>query len=112
MKSFLSDKGVTAAELERTVNGNVRGLPGSFETANAVLGGVENIVDYGRPDDYYETLAAKYQALSTADLDAAARAKLDPSKLLFVVVGDASVVKPQLDQLGLPVEVIPAPVLK
>ena len=40
MKAFLGDKGVTAAELERTVNGNVRELPGSFETSGAVLGGV------------------------------------------------------------------------
>jgi predicted Zn-dependent peptidase len=112
MKAFLSDKGVSAAELERTVNGNVRGLPGSFETSAAVLGGVQNIVNYGRPDDYYESLAPKYRGLSAADLDNAARAKLDPSKLLFVVVGDAAVVKPQLESLGLPIEVIAAPVLK
>ena len=111
MKAYLADKGVTAAELERTINGNVRGLPGSFETTNAVLAGVQAIVNYGRPDDYYERVVPEYQALTTADLDRAARAKLDPSKLVFVIVGDASVVKPQLDQLNLPVEVIPAPAL-
>ncbi len=32
-RRFLSDKGVTAAERERTVNGNVRQLPGGFETS-------------------------------------------------------------------------------
>jgi len=112
MKAFLTDKGVTAAELERTVNGNVRELPGSFETSGAVLGGVLNIVNFARPDDYYEKLAGKYTAMTAAEIDAAGRAKLDPAKLLFVVVGDASVVKPQLEQLGLPVEVIAAPVLK
>ncbi|HAH11257.1 MAG TPA: peptidase M16, partial [Alphaproteobacteria bacterium] len=108
---FLTAKPVQANELERTVNGNVRGLPGSFETAQAVLAGLSNIVNLGRPDDYYETLAAKYKALTTQDLDNAARAKIDPKKLLFVVVGDASVVKPQLEGLGLPVEVIPAPAI-
>ena len=40
-----------------------------------------------------------------AELDAAAQAALDPSRFVWVVVGDASVVKPQLDALGLPVEV-------
>jgi predicted Zn-dependent peptidase len=112
MKAFLSDKGVSAAELERTINGNVRGLPGSFETSGAVLGGVQNIVTYGRADDYYEKLAGQYSALTMSSLDDAARSKLDPAKLLFVVVGDASVVKPQLDDLGMSVEVIAAPTLK
>jgi zinc protease len=112
IKAFLNDKGVTAAELERTINGNVRGLPGSFETSGAVLGGVYSIVDFGRPDDYFETLAAKYQAMTAAEVDAAARAKLDPKKLLFVVVGDATVVKPQLEKLKLPIETVPAPSLK
>jgi predicted Zn-dependent peptidase len=112
MKAFLGDRGVTAAELERTVNGNVRELPGSFETSGAVLGGVLNIVNFSRADDYYEKLAGKYTAMTAAEIDAAGRAKLDPSKLLFVIVGDASVVRPQLDQLGLDVEVIAAPVLQ
>jgi predicted Zn-dependent peptidase len=111
MKAYLDDKGVTAAELERTINGNVRGLPGSFETTGAVLGGVQAIVNYGRPDDYYERVVPEYQALTTSEIDRAARAKLDPAKLVFVIVGDASVVKPQLEQLNLPVEVIPAPAL-
>jgi predicted Zn-dependent peptidase len=111
LKAFLGNKGVTADELKRTVNGNVRGLPGRFETSGAVLGGLQTIVNYGRTDDYFETLAARYQALKSSDLDNAARAKLDPSKILWVIVGDASVVKSQLDQLKLPVEVVPAPAM-
>jgi predicted Zn-dependent peptidase len=86
-------------------------LPGSFETSQRLLYAVQRIVDYGRPDDYYTTLPARYASLTTADLDKAARAKIDPARLIFVVVGDASVVKPQLDQLKLPVEVIPAPAM-
>src|SRR3546814_10586704 len=31
LKAFLADKGVTKEELQRTVNGSVRELPGSFE---------------------------------------------------------------------------------
>jgi len=81
------------------------------ETANAVLGGVQNIVNYGRPDDYYERLGGKYQAMTASALDSAGRTRLDPDKLVFVVVGDASVVKPQLESLGLAVEVIPAPAI-
>ena len=58
----------------------------------------------GRPDDYYETIAAKYRALDVAGLDRSIRTTVDPSKLVWVVVGDAAKVRPQLDKLGLPVE--------
>jgi zinc protease len=106
MREFLTTKGVTAEELERTVNGSIRELPGSFETGGDVLGAMQQNELYGRPDNYYETLASKYRALTAADLDAVGRRTIDPSKLVWVVVGDASKVKPQLTSLGLPVEVV------
>jgi predicted Zn-dependent peptidase len=98
-------KGVTPTELERTVNGNTRRLAGSYETSAAVLGAMRTNDLLGRPDDYPETVAARTNALTAAQMDAAAKAALDPSRFVWVVVGDASVVKPQLDALGLPVEV-------
>ena len=106
LKSFLGDKGVTKEELERTINGSVRELPGSFETSGDVLGGLRQIVKFDRPDNYYETLPATYEAMTAAEIDAAARKALSTDDLVYVVVGDAAVVKPQLDGLGLPVETV------
>jgi len=106
LQSFLGDKGVTKDELERTINGNVRELPGSFETSDDVLGGLRQIVKFGRPDNYYETLPATYEAMTAAEIDAAARKALSADGLVYVIVGDAAVVKPQLDGLGLPVEMV------
>ncbi|MBJ7439552.1 MAG: insulinase family protein [Sphingopyxis sp.] len=104
LKAFLGDKGVTKEELERTINGSVRELPGSFETSADVLAGLRNIVKFSRPDNYYETLPATYEAMTAAEIDAAARKALSTDDLVYVVVGDAAVVKPQLDGLGLAVE--------
>jgi zinc protease len=106
LKSFLGDKGVTKDELERTINGSVRELPGSFETSGDVLGGLRTIAKFGRPDNYYETLPATYEAMTAAEIDAAARKVLSTGDLVYVIVGDAAVVKPQLDGLGLPVETV------
>src|SRR3546814_10225960 len=97
-------KGTTPAELERTINSNVRALPGSFETSDDVLGGIRSIVKFGRADDYYEKLPATYEAMTAAEIDAAARKALSVDDLVYVVVGDAATVKPQLDGLGLTVE--------
>ncbi|WP_282949041.1 MULTISPECIES: pitrilysin family protein [unclassified Sphingopyxis] len=105
IQAYLGDKGTTKEELERTVNGSVRELPGSFETSGDVLGGIRQIVKFQRPDDYYEKLPATYEAMTTAEIDAAARKALSTGDLVYVVVGDAAVVKPQLDGLGLPVEI-------
>jgi predicted Zn-dependent peptidase len=103
---FLSGgKGVTVEELQRTINGNTRRLAGSYETSAAVLGAMRTNDLLGRGDDYPETIAARTNALTAAQLDAAAKAAINPSKFVWVVVGDASVVKPQLDALGIPVEV-------
>ena len=108
-KDFLSAKGVTEAERERTLNGNVRQLPGGFETSAAVLNALRTNALYGRPDNYWETLGPRYEALSAADMDAAARRVIKDAEFVWVVVGDAKVVKPQLESLGLPVEERAAP---
>jgi predicted Zn-dependent peptidase len=108
VREFLTTKGVTQEELARTVTGDTRELPGRFETADAVLLAMQTNDLRRRPDDYYSHLAEKYRMLTAAQLDAAARATLDPSRLVWVVVGDASKVKPQLDSLGIPVEVVSA----
>ncbi|MBB4100135.1 M16 family metallopeptidase [Sphingomonas kyeonggiensis] len=108
VKDFLTTKGVTNDELVREVNGSTRELPGRFETSDAVLSGMQQNDLRRRPDDYFTTIAQKYRALTIPQLDAAARAALDPNKFVYVVVGDASKVRPQLDSIGLPVEVVPA----
>jgi predicted Zn-dependent peptidase len=108
VKDFLGAKGITAAEFERSINGETRELAGNFETAGAVLTAMQTNDLFRRPDDYYDSIAQKYRALTVTQLDAAARAALDPSKFVWVVVGDAAKVRPQLDSLGLPVEVVAA----
>jgi predicted Zn-dependent peptidase len=64
---------------------------------------------FGRPDDYYETLPAKYRAQTTASLDQAIRSAVDPKAFTWIVVGDAAKVRPQLEKFGLPIEVTEAP---
>jgi predicted Zn-dependent peptidase len=106
---FLTSKGVTKEELDRVVTNNVNQLPGEFETSGAVLGAMMNIDMLQRPDNYYETLAPEYRAQTTASLDKAVRSALDPKGFTWIVVGDAAKVRPQLEKLGMPIEVVEAP---
>jgi predicted Zn-dependent peptidase len=106
---FLSTQGVKPEELERTVAKSINALPGEFETAGEVIGAMMSMDLFGRPDDYYETLPAKYRAQTTASLDQAIRAAIDPKAFTWIVVGDAAKVRPQIEKLGLPIEVVEAP---
>jgi len=104
MTEFLTDKGMTTEERGRIINSAVLSLPGRFETSSSVLGALQRIAYFGLPDDYYEALPARYRAFTIDQLDEAARAAIRPNDLIWVVVGDARQVRPQLDKLGLPVE--------
>lgn len=106
MTRYLGAKGTTPEETALATQGSARELPGAFETSGAVLDGVAKIETYKRPDNYFATLPARYRTMTPADLDAAARKTIDPARIVWVVVGDAAKVRPQLDGLGLPVEVV------
>jgi zinc protease len=108
VKNFTGSKGVSASELQQVINGNTRGLAGNFETSGAVLSALRSMALFNRPDDYYETLADRYRGMTAQTLDQAARQVIDPAKLVWVIVGDAAKVKPQLTSLGIPVEIAPA----
>ncbi len=106
---FLSTEGVKPDELTRTVAKSINALPGQFETSGAVISAMMSMDLFGRPDDYYETLPAKYRAQTTASLDQAIRSAVDPKAFTWIVVGDAAKVRPQLEKFGLPIEVTEAP---
>jgi len=112
MRRLLNDisgpKGLTADELALAVANNVDGLPGQFETGGAVLAAMVSNDQFGRPDNYFELIGPKFRALSPGVADAAFRQAINPDRFVYVVVGDAAKVKPQLDKLGIPVEVMEA----
>jgi len=106
---FLTTKGVTDEEVTRTVARSINELPGRFETSDAVLNALMAMDLFKRADNYYETLAPEYRGLTAAKLDQAARSTIDPKGFTWIVVGDAAKVRPQLDKLGIPIEVVEAP---
>jgi len=104
ISDYLTSKGTTQEERDQTINSQILSLPGSFETSSELLGAMMRNQLIGRPDDYYETLPKAYRAMTAAEMDKAAREAINPDRLIWVVVGDAKLVRPQLDAVGLPVE--------
>ncbi|HEY0776542.1 MAG TPA: pitrilysin family protein [Gemmatirosa sp.] len=97
---------VPRAELEKAKRYLVLQMPGEFETTGGIAGGLIPVVTYGLPLDYYNSYAAKLQAVTQADVQRVARRYVDPAHLTIVVVGDRASVEPRLRALNLgPVEI-------
>ncbi len=90
---------VTAQELAREKNGESLALPGRFATGEEILDTYRELIFFGLPLDYYATYAAKVNAVSAADVAAAARKHLVPADLKVLVVGDGKTVLPALEEL-------------
>ena len=105
---FLTTKPMDQVEFDRAITGAIRSLSGNFETSGAVLSAMQTNDLLRRPDNYYATITPRYRAMTVGELNKSIQAALDPKEFVWVVVGDAKSVKPQLDGLGLPVEVVEA----
>jgi len=105
---FLSSKPMTKEEFDRAIAGGINALPGTYETSGAVLAAMMSNDLYKRPDNYQTMLTGRYRGFTRDQLNGAIQGGLDPRKIVWIVVGDAKTVRPQLDGLGLPVETVSA----
>ena len=116
VRSDITDKALTEImrEIERIRTGPVdedeRSLatsyldgvfPIKYETASAIATALANLVIYDLPEDFYDEYRARVRAVTLADILAAAREHLDPSRLQIVVVGEPETIAGPLDRLGL-----------
>ncbi|MBB1088841.1 insulinase family protein [Lysobacter sp. SG-8] len=90
----------TQAEIDRIKANESRSLPGAYETAGAVMGTIGGIVRYDRPDDYVVQRNEAIQAMTPAQVAQASRA-IDPSQLVWVVVGDLAQMEAPIRALDL-----------
>ncbi len=98
----------TAAEIAKIKANEIRSLPGAYETAAAIAATIVGNVRYDRPDDYVARRNAEIEALTPAQVAAAAKA-IDPNALTWVVVGDLKQIEAPVRALKLgPVQVLDA----
>jgi zinc protease len=97
----LSTEPVTMDELQWARQLNVLSLPAQFETSQAILAALEANTRFGRDDEYVNSLKERYDSISLDQAQAASRDVLRPQSLVWVVVGDVSLLEPELRALGL-----------
>ncbi len=97
---IVSTRPVTKEEFEKVQRNAVLRLSGSWETNNAILGSLSQMVQYGYPDDYYTTYAQRVNNLNFKDVQSAAGKSIHPDKLVWVVVGDKSKIEEKVKSLN------------
>ncbi|HEX9581149.1 MAG TPA: pitrilysin family protein [Gemmatimonadales bacterium] len=101
LRGVRADKPVSAQELEMAQANLTLSLPGQWETMSAVLGSVNEIVQYGLPDNHFDTYAQRVQALKTTDVNALAQRFVQPDRLVWVIVGDRAKIEAGIRELNL-----------
>jgi zinc protease len=99
LRAILADRPVTGEELAQIQANETLALPGSRETLNAVGSSITDLVQFGWPDNYYDTMTGKIRALKTSDLDAAAKQVIHPDNIVWVVVGDRAKIESDIREL-------------
>jgi zinc protease len=97
----VSSRPLSQEELEKIQANETLSLPGSRETQNAVGNSIVDLVQFGLPDDYYETYAGKVRALKTTDLADAAHQVMHPDQLTWVIVGDRAKIEVGVREVNL-----------
>jgi zinc protease len=100
-KGIVGEQPVGETELKKIQANQTLKLPGSRETLDDLSASVGDIVQFGLPDDYYETYGAKVEALRPEDVNAAAKEVVRPNNLIWIVVGDRARIESGIKELGL-----------
>ncbi|HEY1401022.1 MAG TPA: pitrilysin family protein [Terriglobales bacterium] len=98
---IVSDHPIGADELTKIQANETLKLPGSRETLGALGQSIVDLVQFGLPDDYYETYAGKVRALKTSDVNEAAKELVRPDNLIWIVVGDRAKIESGVRELNL-----------
>jgi predicted Zn-dependent peptidase len=92
---------ITKEELEAAREGQIRSLPGSFETVGGVGMAAADLFWKDLPLDRYQRMIEGYQKATQESVQAAALKYLDPAALQIVLVGDPDAVQLQVPALNL-----------
>ena len=99
--NVVGSKPITEEEFKDEQTNATLALPGSFETVQQLSGAYGNILQFGLPEDYYNTFTQKALALTPDSANEIAKKYILPDHLIWVVVGDMSKVEAGVRELNL-----------
>ena len=99
---------ISEEELENAKASVLRSFPANFERPGAIMGQVLQMVQFGLPDDYLQTVRANVETVTLDDIHRITQELVRPDQLKILVVGDRQLIETGLRQLDLPTVVLDA----
>ena len=100
------DRPISEEELENAKQSVLRSFPANFERPGAVMGQVLQIVQFGLPDDYLQTVRSSVESVTIDDVHRITGELIRPDQLKILVVGDRQQVEKGLRELDLPIVIL------
>ena len=100
-KDIVGGKPIDEKELKDEQSNATLGLPGSFETVQQLAGAYSQILQYGLPEDYFNTFTQKAMSLTPQGANEIAKKFILPDHLIWVVVGDMNKVEAGIRELNI-----------
>ena len=101
LEEYVDKKPATAEEFNKVQRNAVLQLPGSWETSDAIVGALEEMVVYNRGEDYWPKYAQKVRTLTVSDIQKAAQNVVRPKQQTWVIVGDRKKIEKGIRELNL-----------
>jgi zinc protease len=98
---IIGTRPIDEKELGREQANATLGLPGSFETVQQLSGAYSQIIQYGLPEDYFNTFTQNVLAINPDSANVIAKKLIQPDHVVWVVVGDMSKVEAGIRELNL-----------
>ena len=105
----MSDRPVTAAELELAKQSLINSFVFAFTDSHSIVSRKVRLDFYQYPEGYLENYQQQVGAVTTADVQRVARQYLRPEQLKIVLVGDSQHFLAAVKDLDIPVEMITLP---
>jgi zinc protease len=88
-------------ELALAKDSIARSVAADFESTGSTVSAASQLFTYQLPLDYYRTLPAKVDTVTSADVERVAKQYLNPESMVVVAVGDRQKITPELSRLDL-----------
>jgi zinc protease len=99
--NIVGSKPISDVELKDEESNATLDLPGTFESVQQLSGAYSRILEYGLPDDYYNTYTQKVLAVTPDAANDIAKKYIQPSHLIWLVVGDMNKVEAGIRELNI-----------
>jgi zinc protease len=100
IRGIATERPLAGEEFASIMRSSTLRLPGRFETLASLENAAIEMINFGRPVDYWANYARSVRALTEPQLASASKKFIRPDEIVWIVVGDLGKVEKGIRELG------------